>query len=215
MVPLIGFIPFLKRSNLPRFKISIRPRQDAIFAETYLDQKWWQGSQFGKSLIWPVNISLWCHGWSTVVDKTKQSIYRKTKERLTERKMTLVGSQSLKTLLSKENGWVVTQNPNNQPGRYKFVYCIELSLLLVPVLLFLPPLISYFLLLPCWTVSEDFFTGCILSHSKLLTFNADGKATFWLLAIQQSCWNSRMQNLKQFLMCFRHFSPHPKQAGVY
>ena len=130
--------PVSQKIQFARFKMSIGG-QDAIFAETYLDQKWWQGSQFGKSLIWPVNISLWCHGWSTVVDKTKQSIYRKTKQQLTKRKMTLVGSQSLKTLLSKENGWVVTQNPNNQPGRYKFVYCIELSLLLVPVLLFLPP----------------------------------------------------------------------------
>ena len=34
--PLIGFIPFLKRSNLPCFKISIGG-QDAIFAETYLE----------------------------------------------------------------------------------------------------------------------------------------------------------------------------------
>ena len=76
--------------------------------------------------------------------------------------MTLVGSQSLKTLLSKENGWVVTQNPNNQPGRYKFVYCIELSLLLVPVLLFLPP---NFLLQSFYPAGqfEAFFTVAFLT----------------------------------------------------
>ena len=34
VAPLIGSLPFVKRSNLSRFKISIGP--DAIFAETYL-----------------------------------------------------------------------------------------------------------------------------------------------------------------------------------
>ena len=35
VAPLIGSSQFVKRSNLRRFKISIRP--DAVFAETYLD----------------------------------------------------------------------------------------------------------------------------------------------------------------------------------
>ena len=151
-----GCSPSCLSKDLICFKISKdrAATPDAIFAETYLDgyspklmtrMAIWQ-----KSNLAAVNISLWCVG-SIVVDKTKQSIYRKTKQRPTRRKMMLAGKiyfgskfdnfislLTFTVLFQQEMGeWpkvLITRS-----SHYKFVYCIELSLLLVPVLPFFPP----------------------------------------------------------------------------